>query len=327
MSSPPDYLDPATSAGKLYEELLHRPHAETSILARHAGVSPQQAGQTLALLARYNVVVQSSDDSSGARVWEAVQPSSVSRERFAVEERRLATARQRLDTLNEIYWLARRTTGTIPAIEVLHSRHHRHVEHLRLQQDATSTVRALDRTPHTSHDDPNAARQQSELQRRRMDAGVEYRVVYQSSLFADPDAARLALEQIPHGEHAKQAPQLPMNLTIADDTRAFMSLEPRDDAGDAIALLVHPSALLDGLIIIFEHFWAAGAPIDNSTGLDPRGQMILGLLAGGATDNYISHHTGLSMRTVARVIADLLDQLGAETRFQAGLEAHRRGWL
>ena len=41
---------------------------------------------------------------------------------------------------------------------------------------------------------------------------------------------------------------------------------------------------------------------------------------GKATDQL-----GVSLRTVRRRVADLMDELGAATRFQAGMEAARRG--
>ena len=34
-----------------------------------------------------------------------------------------------------------------------------------------------------------------------------------------------------------------------------------------------------------------------------------------------------ALRTVRRRVADLMDELGADSRFQAGVEAVRRGWL
>jgi DNA-binding NarL/FixJ family response regulator len=36
---------------------------------------------------------------------------------------------------------------------------------------------------------------------------------------------------------------------------------------------------------------------------------------------------GLGLRTVRRRISGLMIELGADTRFQAGVEAARRGWL
>ena len=50
-------------------------------------------------------------------------------------------------------------------------------------------------------------------------------------------------------------------------------------------------------------------------------------LAAGAKDEQIARTMGLSLRTIRRRIADLMIELGADTRFQAGAEAVRRGWL
>jgi DNA-binding NarL/FixJ family response regulator len=54
---------------------------------------------------------------------------------------------------------------------------------------------------------------------------------------------------------------------------------------------------------------------------------LLGLLAAGLTDSAIGRHLGTHPRTVQRRVRELLDRLGAGTRFQAGLQAVRRGWL
>ena len=50
-------------------------------------------------------------------------------------------------------------------------------------------------------------------------------------------------------------------------------------------------------------------------------------LTEGAKDEQIARTLGISLRTVRRRIADLLSELGADSRFQAGVEAVRRGWL
>jgi DNA-binding NarL/FixJ family response regulator len=50
-------------------------------------------------------------------------------------------------------------------------------------------------------------------------------------------------------------------------------------------------------------------------------------LAGGAKDEQIARALGMSVRTVRRRVADLMDELGADSRFQAGVEAVRRGWI
>ena len=47
----------------------------------------------------------------------------------------------------------------------------------------------------------------------------------------------------------------------------------------------------------------------------------------GAKDEQIARKLDLSLRTVRRRIAALMTELGVDTRFQAGVEAARRGWL
>jgi DNA-binding NarL/FixJ family response regulator len=53
----------------------------------------------------------------------------------------------------------------------------------------------------------------------------------------------------------------------------------------------------------------------------------LELLALGAKDEAVARQLGVSLRTVRRRVADVLTELGATTRFQAGMEAVRRGWI
>ena len=54
---------------------------------------------------------------------------------------------------------------------------------------------------------------------------------------------------------------------------------------------------------------------------------ILLLLAGGATDDKISRHLRISPRTTQRRVRALMEALGAQTRFQAGVQAARRRWI
>ena len=59
---------------------------------------------------------------------------------------------------------------------------------------------------------------------------------------------------------------------------------------------------------------------------DERGA-VLELLMLGSKDESISRQLGISLRTVRRRVAELMDELGAGTRFQAGVESARRGLL
>ncbi|HTT52197.1 MAG TPA: hypothetical protein VMH35_12420 [Streptosporangiaceae bacterium] len=54
---------------------------------------------------------------------------------------------------------------------------------------------------------------------------------------------------------------------------------------------------------------------------------ILEELLSGDTDVTVSRRLNISPRTFSRRVAELLDYLGVNTRFQAGLEVALRGWV
>lgn len=54
---------------------------------------------------------------------------------------------------------------------------------------------------------------------------------------------------------------------------------------------------------------------------------MLRLLSLGATDEFAAAQLGISVRTVRRMVAQIMNRLGARSRFQAGVKAADRGWL
>jgi DNA-binding NarL/FixJ family response regulator len=76
--------------------------------------------------------------------------------------------------------------------------------------------------------------------------------------------------------------------------------------------------------------WERADPVpelDLSSSRPAMRRHLLEQLASGAKDEQIARALGLSLRTVRRRIADILIELGVDTRFQAGAEAVRRSWL
>jgi DNA-binding NarL/FixJ family response regulator len=134
------------------------------------------------------------------------------------------------------------------------------------------------------------------------------------------------------GEQARLTENVPVKMFIADNR---LGLIPLEVAGSADAsLLIHESSMLDTLIALFDLVWERAIPIHADGELSAPGtgpgddeSALLGLLAAGLTDSAIARHLGTHPRTVQRRVRELLDRLGAGTRFQAGLQAVRRGWL
>ena len=91
-------------------------------------------------------------------------------------------------------------------------------------------------------------------------------------------------------------------------------------------MVVREPVLVQGLLCLFEATWAVciRATSDSPT-LDERN--LLERMATGSTDEAIARLLGISDRQVRRRTAHLLQRLGVSSRFAAGAEAVRRGWL
>lgn len=73
--------------------------------------------------------------------------------------------------------------------------------------------------------------------------------------------------------------------------------------------------------------WAPATPPRAHSRPPEHLQPIIEQLLSGATDLTASQRLGLSPRTFSRRVAELLEHLAAESRFQAGVEAACRGWV
>ena len=87
--------------------------------------------------------------------------------------------------------------------------------------------------------------------------------------------------------------------------------------------LVHAPVAVGALRALFEELWARAAPISPHNNV----LQVLRLAAHGLSDDAVARHLGVSVRTVRARFAEAMSELGAQSRFQAGVEAARRGWL
>nr|WP_237418099.1 helix-turn-helix transcriptional regulator [Actinomadura rayongensis] len=116
-------------------------------------------------------------------------------------------------------------------------------------------------------------------------------------------------------------------MKLADEAIALLPLTPTGLSG---ALLIRSSVVVGALREYFELLWERAIPVwaaSKQVPLTPVQTQILGLLAQGASDENIARRVGLGVTTVRRHIGAIRDELGAETRFAAGVAAVRRGWL
>lgn len=111
-----------------------------------------------------------------------------------------------------------------------------------------------------------------------------------------------------------------------------------DGPGVQMRLLVSSSPLVTALSHLFDSLWDRAIPVHealNQRAASRQGHIpmheldrqILALMAAGVKDAGIARQLGIGLRTVRRRIGMLMEQLDAETRYQAGLQAARRGWM
>ncbi|TDE28680.1 LuxR family transcriptional regulator [Nonomuraea mesophila] len=90
--------------------------------------------------------------------------------------------------------------------------------------------------------------------------------------------------------------------------------------------LVRTPIVVGMLRALFSELWGRATPLPWGRGIDGMAQ-VLRLAAQGLCDESIARQLGISVRTVRARFAGAMAELGAQSRFQAGVEASRRGWL
>ncbi|MEU8616442.1 helix-turn-helix domain-containing protein [Streptomyces sp. NPDC048623] len=170
--------------------------------------------------------------------------------------------------------------------------------------------------------------------RRRLDRGVRCRSVYDRAAIADPATAEVVARRAALGVEVRIAPVVPVNLVAADERFALVPIRPNTPGEGAI--LIRGEALVRSYLTLYEYCWHMAVPYGDDAaasaerggdGLSAQQRAVLRMLATGTKDEKIARTLGVSLRTVSRLISELMQELGASTRFEAGVRAHRLGLL
>jgi len=163
--------------------------------------------------------------------------------------------------------------------------------------------------------------------------GVSYRVVYaQSSLEMPGYLSENILPSVQAGEQARVLPDVPVKVTIVDQSMALCSLTIEETEVNRSLLIVRPCSLFSALVGLFELAWRSALPFHADSNVSPRAlapieRRLLALLAAGAQDDTITRTLGVSRRTFFRYLEKLMTRAGATTRFQLAMHASRQHWL
>lgn len=198
----------------------------------------------------------------------------------------------------------------------------------KLQRNASERVRGVVKPPYAATDSLDS------LECFKLSEGVDYQVLYDRAALARPPQLDVTSRLVSLGEQARVIHPAPTKLLLVDNAVALLPLTISEHTVES-AVVVRSSAMLAALVRIFDDLWRFGGPFTPDGAPDTANEdqpseeehWILSLLASGATDETIGRLMGFSARTAHRRVRELIARLGVETRFQAGVQAVKLGWL
>jgi DNA-binding CsgD family transcriptional regulator len=306
-------------AERLYRAILADPRADRDALAERVGVDRGEIDALAGCLTELGLA--DADGDQLRPVDPRIGVTVLLRRRQEGIERAVAA----VTDLTRDFTDGQTRIGASPLTELIEGRHQLGTTVRALITSAVSEVAVLDTPPYAAANTIEHAEQSS------LESGVTNRAIYAAEVLEMPELYDNIRKMTAAGEQARVLPEVPLKLLVVDGSRALLPISTKTDAAES-AVLVHPSALATALSALFETLWHNALPLfdgANDVGgpLDASERELLGMLASGVKDEAIARRLGLSNRTVSRRVNRLLERLGAANRFQAGLQASRRGWL
>jgi DNA-binding NarL/FixJ family response regulator len=172
-----------------------------------------------------------------------------------------------------------------------------------------------------------------ELDAELVARGLRVRAVYGHTVAAGTRARKYLSALASLGAEVRLARQVPFDLLLFDSRTAVMPSTPSHP--DLPMLVLNGSKLMGSYIAMYDDLWSRSAPLFSDEGgeeegagaLSDRQLAVLRLLAAGLTDEQISRRLGISIRTVGRIASEVMEQIGATSRFQAGVLATLLGLI
>ena len=308
---------------RVYLALLQQTQPSRPLLVAQ-GLPGTVVDRTLAILAARGLI------RARGGGWEVLPPDVALPALAAELERRARAARGAAHELSQVFFQARAETRTpTDGLRILTSLEDLHSASAEIVSGAQTSVRAMrDRSRRT--ETLFAASLRAHRERSYAADGTELvmRTTYEVAVLEIEGAGEVLRARAEGGEQFRFVQELPFSVLVVDETAAVVDVSRHAPDGGG-SLLVRQPALVRALSELVDTVWRIGTPAGRArtAGLDRRDTAILTLLAAGASDATIARQSGISQRTVERRVRALMDQLGAGTRFQAGVQAARRGWL
>lgn len=306
------------------------PGAGIEELARVLGISEIQLREQLDALADRSLV-RASQQSPGSLVpiaAEAAVAQLLQRQEQELAEQQARIQRQRDQITTTVEKRLRDDTAADGQIEHIIGAD---AVQARFEQLAYTTVASIDSLMPVVGLPAEMLAEAWPLDAELLRRGVKMRSLYLEAIRNDAAMISYARDLEAAGGHVRTAPALPQRLFISDARIAIVPLDPTT-RGRGAAVISAPGVIAS-LLELFDSAWSNAAPLDIGNSVDPGSglsnteRVLLGMLAEGSTDEAAAKKLGVSLRTVRRIMADLMHRLDAGSRFEAGIKAAKKGWL
>jgi len=181
-----------------------------------------------------------------------------------------------------------------------------------------------------------ALRASESLDERALRRQLDMRVVYDVAVLDDADNVRRLERLLAGGGQIRTTQTSLSRMIVIDELIAVVPIEPLNS--ERGALIVREPGLVSGFLRLFRSTWNEAevfqgsiSPADKAEAtaaqISIEDQVLLRLLATGCTDETAARQIGMSVRHLRRRMARLMEELGAASRFEAGVEAAHRSWI
>lgn len=161
-----------------------------------------------------------------------------------------------------------------------------------------------------------------------LDRGVKLFGMYEAHEVRDPRVVRSLTRFQQAGASVRVRAGITQRLVIVDRAWAVISANVGSAGGEA--LVVTQPVLVRALVAHFHGLWANALSFgeaEQDTLSTERIAQTLDLLQRGLTDEAAARELGVSVRTVRRRVAAVMELFDASSRFEAGVKAAKAGWL
>jgi DNA-binding CsgD family transcriptional regulator/sugar-specific transcriptional regulator TrmB len=313
----------------IYRTLLANPSLRAPEVAEKLNLDEELVCRTITMLADQTMVYSTTeadvvplhpDVGIGARLHQRESE-------LRAQQMQLAAARAAVADLSMVYTDARKRTAEMIGLELLEGIGTIRARLAEMAERANFEV--LTFAPGGKHS-PESLEASRPLDERTLQRSVRVRTVYLDSIRNDRVTTEYVNWLAEMGAEVRTIHTLPVRMLIADRSVALLPVDPENSRRGAVIL--RANGAITALVSLFEAVWEKSTPIGSHArvpidGPSPQDLELLKLLAAGLTDEMAGRRMGLSLRTVRRLMAEIMKKLGARSRFEAGILASHNGWL